>query len=336
MGNMEYLPVTDRSTMITVDLKPAAGTFAEDIDRGLSDSPKHLPCMYFYDYRGSQLFERICRLPEYYLTRTEAGILEQYSDEIVSLLPENPLLVELGCGSCTKTRHIIDELLSRHERVTYCPIDISKDMLEESAAVLIESYDRLEIISVAARYKEGLKQIETRTSLPKLILWLGSSIGNFTPVEASRFLNGVTKAMSKEDSLLIGFDLEKDRSVMERAYDDPGGVTARFNLNLLKRINRELGGCFEPGRFSHRAVYNQRMSRVEMYLVSACRQEVRVEALDKTYRFGKHETIHTENSHKFSLDTIRNLADSTGLEIAGQWFDTRKYFNLSLLRPNGK
>jgi len=291
---MEHLPVPDRSTMITVDLKPAAGTFAEDIDRGLSDSPKHLPCMYFYDYRGSQLFEEICGLSEYYPTRTEAGILEEYSGEIVSLLPENPLLVELGCGSCTKTRHIIDELLSRHERVTYCPIDISKDMLEESAATLIKSYDRLEIISVAARYGEGLKQIETRTSLPKLILWLGSSIGNFTP-----------------------------------------GVTARFNLNLLERINRELGGRFDPGRFSHQAVYNQRMSRVEMYLVSECEQEVHIAALDRSYRFGKHERIHTENSHKFSLETIKALANGTGMRIAGQWCDARRYFNLSLLRPNG-
>jgi len=332
---MEHLPVPDRSTMITVDLKPAAGTFAEDIDRGLSDSPKHLPCMYFYDYRGSQLFEEICGLSEYYPTRTEAGILEEYSGEIVSLLPENPLLVELGCGSCTKTRHIIDELLSRHERVTYCPIDISKDMLEESAATLIESYDRLEIISVAARYGEGLKQIETRTSLPKLILWLGSSIGNFTPADAARFLKGITKALSPEDALLIGFDLEKDRSVLERAYDDPGGVTARFNLNLLERINRELGGDFRPGHFSHQAVYNKRMSRVEMYLVSACEQEVRIAALEKTYRFGKHERIHTENSHKFSLETIKTLAEGTGMRIAGQWCDARKYFNLSLLRPNG-
>ncbi len=332
---MEHLPVPDRSTMITVDLKPAAGSFAEDVDRGLSDSPKHLPCLYFYDYRGSQLFEQICGLPEYYPTRPEAGILEEFSGEIVSLLPENPLLVELGCGSCTKTRHIIDELLSRHERVTYCPIDISKDMLEESAATLIESYDRLEIISVAARYGEGLRQIETRTSLPKLILWLGSSIGNFTPAEAARFLKGITKALSPEDALLIGFDLEKDRFVLERAYDDPGGVTARFNLNLLERINRDLGGRFDPGQFSHQALYNEQMSRVEMYLVSACDQEVHIAALDKSYRFRKHERIHTENSHKFSSETIKTLAEGTGMRIAGQWCDPGKYFNLSLLRPNG-
>jgi dimethylhistidine N-methyltransferase len=322
--------------MITVDLKPASATFAGDVDRGLSDSPKHLPCIYFYDYRGSQLFEQICGLSEYYPTRTEDGILERYSGEIVSLLPESPLLVELGCGSCSKTRHIIGELLSRHERVTYCPIDICKDMLEESAATLIESYDRLEIISVAARYKDGLKQIESRTGLPKLILWLGSSIGNFAPIEAAAFLKGITGVLSPEDALLIGFDLEKDRSVLELAYDDPGGVTARFNLNLLERINRELGGSFEPGRFFHRAVYNERMSRVEMYLVSACEQQVHIAALDKTYRFGKHETIHTENSHKFSLEMIKTLACSTGLRVAGHWCDAREYFNLSLLRPDEK
>lgn len=320
--------------MRTLDLKPAAGSFAEDIDRGLSDSPKHLPCMYFYDYHGSQLFEQICSLPEYYPTRTEAGILRQFSGEIVSHLPENPLLVELGSGSCTKTRHIIDELLSRHDRITYCPIDVSRDMLEESAATLLESYDRLEIISVAAKYGEGLRQIEERTGRPSLILWLGSSIGNYTLTEAAGFLRSIVTTLSSKDALLIGFDLQKDRSVLEKAYNDSEGVTAKFNLNLLARINRELGGRFDLGRFSHKAVYNEEQRRIEMYLVSACNQEVHVAELDKTFRFDKHEPIHTENSHKFSLETIKTLADCSRMRITGQWCDPRNHFNLSLLRPD--
>ena len=332
---MRRAPLPGRSIRITADTEPGAGCFAEEVDEGLSESPKHLPCVYFYDYQGSQLFEQICGLPEYYPTRTEAAILKTFSGEIVSHVPENPLLVELGCGSCTKTRHIIEELLGRHETVTYCPIDISREMLKESAMTLLESYDKLEIISVAAKYGEGLRQLETQTGRPMLILWLGSSIGNYTLKEAVGFLKGIAGSLSPEDAFLIGFDLEKDRAVLEKAYNDSRGITAQFNLKLLARINRELGGGFDLTRFSHQAVYNQEQSRIEMYLVSACEQDVHISDLDKHYHFGKGERIHTENSHKFSFKTIQTLADRTGMRIIKHWCDPGEHFSLTLMRPDG-
>ncbi len=331
---MEHSQAPHPNTPRSVEPEPASEIFARDVDRGLSDSPKHLPCVYFYDYRGSQLFEKICGLPEYYPTRTEAGILEEFSGEIISHLSGNPVLVELGCGSCTKTRHIIEALLHLHERVTYCPIDVSVEMLEESSATLKDGYDSLDIRPIKARYSEGLKQMEVLFDAPRLILWLGSSIGNFSPAGAIRLLKEMKERLGPEDAILIGFDLEKDRGMLERAYDDPGGVTASFNSNLLERINRELGGTFNLERFNHQAIYNEELGRIEMYLVSDRDQEVHVAATNRSYRFAKGERIHTENSHKFTLERIATLAKGAGMRIAAQWSDARGYFNLTLLRPH--
>ncbi len=318
------------SVQVTTDSGTSLDAFARDVDRGLSAAQKHIPCVYFYDYPGSQIFERICRLPEYYLTRAETEILQANSGEICSSLPENVLLVELGSGSCFKTQVIIAELLKHQAHVAYSPIDISKQMLEESSNSLQERFDSLEVVPVVAEYTEGLHQLRTRPEQAKLILWLGSSIGNFTHAEATRFLEKIVKVLSAQDQFLIGFDLQKDRRTLEEAYNDSQGVTAEFNRNLLSRINRELGGKFDLSRFEHSAVYNEEHSRIEMYLISTCEQEAYIARLDRAYRFHKDERIHTENSTKYALDAIQEMADQAGLQICRQWFDSRRYFSLTL------
>jgi dimethylhistidine N-methyltransferase len=232
-----------------------------------------------------------------------------------------------------KTRYIIEELLNQYDKVTYSPIDISQKMLKQSAMSLLRTYDDLRIISVAAEYREGLRQLNMRSGQPKFILWLGSSIGNFGMAEAVGFLKGILRFLASRDFFLIGFDLDKDETILERAYNDSRGVTARFNLNLLSRINRELGGEFELDLFTHQASYNEKRSRIEMYLVSTCEQEVYVSALDRCYHFDKDERIHTENSHKFSLETIEALAHEAGMKIVKQWQDEREYFCLTLFSP---
>lgn len=330
---MRQSPVESRSTMITTDVESFARSFAEDVDEGLRAAPKRLSCIYFYDYRGSLLFERICRLPEYYLTDAEATILRTYSEEITSFLPPETALVELGSGSCVKTEYIIEELLGQYGKVLYSPIDISRRMLKESAVALLERYDDLEIISVAAEYAEGIRRIEMHLDQPKLILWLGSSIGNFEFREAARFLRGVVRFLAPEDLFLIGFDLVKDRRILESAYNDSQGVTAQFNLNLLSRINRELGGGFDLDLFKHKAIFNQDSSRIEMHLASTCKQSVFIGDLGSTYHFEENETIHTENSHKFTLEAIEEISRQAGMHPVKQWFDDKEYFCLALLRP---
>ncbi len=331
---MQHSFIHDRSIMITTDIESFANSFAEDVDEGLKNSPKYIPCLYFYDYKGSLLFEEICQLPEYYLTRAETEILQTHSEEIISYLPNDILLVELGSGSSIKTELIIEEMLNQYDKVYYSPIDISQKMLKESSISLLEKYDNLEITSVAAEYDEGLRQLDIHKDQTKLILWLGSSIGNFEKKEAINFLKNIVIASSPNDFFLIGFDLQKDKKILEKAYNDSQDVTAEFNLNLLSRINRELGGEFDLDKFVHQAVYNEEKSRIEMYLISTCEQEVYIADLNEYYHFRKNETIHTENSHKFSLKAIDNLADRIGMKIIKQWFDSKKYFNLTLFKPD--
>ena len=326
-------PAEHRSTMISMDIKTAADTFATDVDEGLRADPKHLSCRYFYDYAGSLLFEEICRLPEYYLTRAETEILQNHADQIVSNFPRGISLVELGSGSCEKTRYLIEALSKHTENVLYSPIDISKKMLKESAETLLKSYPDLEIISVAGEYHEGLEKLSRHHNGPRCVLWLGSSIGNLELSVAIAFLRDVVSFLSIEDSILIGFDLIKPRHILEKAYNDSGGVTAQFNLNLLRRINSELGGTFVLDDFEHRAVYNDDLNRIEMYLVSLKAQAVHIEVLDQTYAFDAGERIHTENSHKYSIDSINRLAGEVGLKIMGQWFDGRTFFCTTLFTP---
>lgn len=324
----------DRLRLVSLDTDAHLASFADDVRAGLTASPKRLSCRYFYDEAGSQLFEEICELPEYYLTRTERGILERCAGEIASLFPGDTALVELGSGSAVKTRLLIEAFLGRHGALRYIPIDISQSILEESSLALLGDYPGLEILGIAAEYRDGLRRLAAETGRPKLVLWLGSNVGNLDRPEAAAFLLRVRETMTPRDRLLMGVDMRKDRATLEAAYDDARGVTARFNLNLLERINRELGGGFDLRAFRHRAVYNEEAGRIEMYLRSLREQRVRIEGLDLDLAFAAGEAVHTENSYKYSPAELRELAAAAGFRLERQWTDERGFFTENLLAPD--
>ena len=323
----------DRLHLVALDTEAHLAEFAEDVAQGLASEPRRLSCRYFYDELGSQLFEQICDLPEYYVTRTERVILQERAPEIAALFPGETAMVELGSGSSAKTRILIEAFLHRHSSLRYVSIDISPTILEQSSTALLQEYPRLEVVAVAAEYAEGLRWLKTETGRPKLILWLGSNVGNLGRAEATQFLLRIRGAMSPGDRLLAGIDLRKERAVLERAYDDSQGVTARFNLNILSRINRELDADFDPSAFRHQAVWNEELGRVEMYLVSLREQSVRIGRLARVIRFASGEAIHTENSYKYSPEEIAALAHSAALGIERQWVDAQGRFSVNLLAP---
>ena len=325
---------TNRFTLIETEFQVALDTFAHEVAAGLCAAPKTLPCRHLYDRRGSELFEAICQLPEYYLTRAESEILAVHATEIAALFDEPVALVELGSGSAVKTQLLIEALLEHQRELLFAPIDISQSALEESARELLDCYEELEVIGAAAPYEVGLAHLQRKVAGPRRVLWLGSSVGNFEPDAAVSFLSEVADALDGEaDRLLIGMDLHKDRAVLERAYDDAQGITAAFNLNLLGRINRELGGRFDLNRFAHRAVYDEERGRVEMHLVSRAAQTVPIDELDLEIDFAEGETIHSENSHKYRLEDIPNLLGEAGFELERQFFDSKRRFSLNLARP---
>jgi L-histidine Nalpha-methyltransferase len=326
-------PARQRLTLIAGKTSDRLAVFGRDVRKGLTANPKHLPCCYFYDGEGSFLFEEICALPEYYLTRAEREILEARADELIARFPVCPMLVELGSGSAAKTRLLIETCVRRHGQLRYVPIDICRVMLEESSLQLLEDYPGLEILAIAAEYRDGLAHLSSLGTTPKLILWLGSNIGNFHRSEAVRFLQQVRATMATGDALLVGVDLRKGRHVLEPAYDDSRGITADFNLNLLARINRELGGHFDLDAFQHRAIYNEDLGRIEMYLVSTKDQQVRVDQLNLQVSLSAGEAIHTEDSYKYSFAEIESLAAATSFQITSQWLDHQHRFSVSLLAP---
>jgi L-histidine N-alpha-methyltransferase len=330
----------DRLTIEDVPSPTPAASFAEDVRTGLTAQPKRLSCRFFYDREGSRLFEEICELPEYYLTRAEDAILARHADEIAAAVPACATLVELGSGSAAKTRRLIASLLRQQGTLRYAPIDIARDALEESARRLRDEFASLEICALSGEYLDGLRRLDALRRAdgldgPQLILWLGSSVGNFGRPEAAAFLSQVRATMEPDDRLLVGFDLRKERAVLEPAYDDARGVTARFNKNLLDRINRELGGHFDPRSFAHRAVYDEEAGRIQMHLVSQRDQVVPVDVLGLRVAFAAGETIHTEDSYKYSFQEIRALAEAAGLAVDRQWLDEGGRFNESLFRPAG-
>jgi L-histidine Nalpha-methyltransferase len=324
-----------RYTLLESDPHAQRASFADAVAQGLGSEPKSLPCRYFYDEAGSALFEEICRLPEYYLTRAEREILEAHADEIVADTGACSELVELGSGSASKTRLLIEAFLRRAGRLRYVPIDISRSALAESAQALLADYPGLEIRAIAGEYEQGLLRLRAGSDdEPRLYAWLGSNIGNFDRAEASDFLRHVRDAMRARDRLLVGIDLRKDRRTLERAYDDGSGVTARFNRNLLSRINRELGARFDLEDFRHEAIWRSREGRVELSLVSRRDQEIAIPALDMVVKLRKGERIHTEDSFKYSPREIAEVAEAAGLRVAARWCDDASRFSLNLLAPS--
>ena len=313
----------------------AVDDLAREVRRGLRSSPKRIPCRFFYDAEGSRLFEEICELPEYYLTRAEDEILAERAGEIAELVPAGADLVELGSGSARKTSRLIRAMLARSGTLCYVPIDISPTALEASSERLLECHPALSIRGIAAEYEAGLAWLEEMPSSGRLVLLLGSNIGNFDRKGAAELLRRLGRRLAPGDRLLVGIDLRKERSVLERAYDDARGVTARFNKNLLVRMNAELGSDFDPADFRHLAFYVEDAGRIEMHLESRRAHRVRIERLAMDVHLAAGERIHTEDSYKYSPEEIEGLARAAGLERVVSWTDRRELFSLNVLAPPG-
>ena len=307
--------------------------FAEDVRFGLTSSPKFLLPKYFYDELGSRLFEAITALPEYYLTRAEAEILGARAGEMAAALGGPVWLVELGSGDGQKTRLVIEALLALQGKLEYVPVDISESAVEASSRSLLFSYPDLRITAYIGEYQTALRMIRKERAGPgrTLVLFLGSTLGNLDPAERLALLHDVRHLLNPGEGFLLGTDLKKSESVLLPAYNDPLGVTAAFNLNLLARINRELGGELDLTSFRHRALYNREEGRVEMHLESRRAQTAAIGALGLEVSFVQGETIHTENSYKFDLDQVAALAAETGFELRRTWMDTEERFASNLL-----
>ena len=323
-----------RFSLLKLNTDRRLESLASEIRAGLSATPKRIPCRFFYDEVGSQIFEEICKLPEYYLTRAESEILRVRARDVAQRFSLPISLVELGSGSSTKTRILIEALLREHDALSYLPIDISPSALAASAPQLLDDYKHLEIRAIAGEYQDGLRWIRSETQRPKLILWLGSSIGNLDRPSAERFVSNLRAGMNLEDRLLLGIDLRKDREALESAYDDASGVTARFNRNLLVRINRELGGHFDPEAFDFQATYEEIAGNVVSRLRSRRDQTVRIDDLDLDVAFAAGEMIHTENSFKYSRAEIDALARCTGFAVEEHWLDAKHRFSANLFAPS--
>ncbi|MBS1149512.1 MAG: methyltransferase [Myxococcaceae bacterium] len=305
--------------------------FAKEVRRGLTGSPKSLPPWLFYDAVGTQLFERITGLPEYYPTRTELLILQEMGPQMVRQAGVPPTVVELGVGSAYKTRVLIEALLELRARATFIPVDVSGEALKLAQQRLEPIFPRLEIHPLRAEYQAALEQIRA-TAGPKLVLFIGSSIGNFEPDEALAFLCLVRRALTPGSTLLLGTDLRKPRALLEAAYNDAAGVTAAFNLHLLERINRELGGHFALERFRHAAHFDDEHCRIQMHLQSVQSQQVDIDGLGLRISFEPGERIHTENSYKFTVGGAQALLARAGFENLCSWTDPRGWFGVHLAR----
>ena len=304
----------------------AARAFCDDVAVGLLAEPKRVPPKYFYDETGSHLFQRITALPEYYVTRTETGILQRRASDIAALVPPGAALVEFGAGSSAKTRIL---LAATPHVSAYVPVDISGDYLAAEADALRTDLPDLQVLPVAADFTKPFALPATLGNRPRVGFFPGSTIGNFEPGEAAALLRNAATLLGPGALLIIGVDLVKDAAVLTSAYNDAAGVTAAFNLNLLTRINRELDGGFDLSAFSHHAWYNADKCRIEMHLVSLANQKVR--ACGRWFEFRRGETIHTENSYKYTVDSFRNRARGTGWSPAAAFLDDERYFCVHVL-----
>lgn len=301
--------------------------FAFDVLMGFSAPSKYLPSKYFYDAKGSQLFEQITELEEYYPTRCEFEILNKVGGEIAEFMQDSPFeIVELGAGDGRKTKVLLSKLLEFSNDFSYIPIDISESAMADLVSSLQQSHPSLTTHGIVGDYFASIRHLESTSDSRKLLLLLGSNIGNFDLPGAKRFLHSIWKCLNHDDLFLIGFDLKKDIEVLTKAYNDKKGITREFNLNVLTRINTELDGEFDITLFSHHGMYNPRHGAMESYLVSLVHQEVHIGALEKTFEFRPYEAIHLELSHKYLLSDMQHLADQTGFTVLKNWQDSQGYF----------
>ncbi len=305
---------------------------ADCVTEGLLSCPKWLPSWLFYDAEGSRLFDQITELPEYYLTRTERAILTLRAEEIIAAAAQNDALhvVELGAGSCDKTRILLRAAVERQDTVLYEPLDVSAAALDEARTRIEEEIAGVLVCPRVVDYTRSFALDPRVYGHRRLVLYIGSSIGNFEPQPARTLLENVRAALEPGDAILLGVDLVKDKGALLDAYDDAAGVTADFNRNILLRLNRELGANFDPLAFAHRAVWNARQSRMEMHLESRILQTVRIPSLDLNLRFARGETIHTENSYKYRPGQSESLLRSAGFQPAHTWTDDRGWFSVCL------
>jgi dimethylhistidine N-methyltransferase len=308
-----------------LDFNDQTSAFPRDVVDGLSQHQKRLSPKYLYDARGSELFEAITRLPEYYPTRTELGILRERAGEISAIIPDGAALVEFGAGAATKVRL----LLNRCTIGAYVPVDISGDFMTAQADALRRDFPRLDVYPIAADFTAPFALPDSVAAMPKVGFFPGSTLGNFEPHEARAFLRLARDVLGQGAQIVIGVDLEKSEPMLCQAYNDAAGITARFNLNLLDRINRELGGNFNTSQFRHQAIYDSGRHRIEMHLISTRAQKVRI--LDRNFSFRRGESIHTENSYKYSLERFTGLAQGSGWTVRQSWTDAARLFSVHAL-----
>lgn len=305
-----------------IDRSPATEDFLAEVLAGLSQSPRTLPCKFFYDERGSELFGTICDLPEYYVTRTELAILDRHAREIGAALGPRVQLIGLGTGAGTKTRLIIEAL---EDPVAYVPVDISRDQLFESAERFLVAFPKMEVLPVCADYMQPVQLPSPQRQADRTVVYFpGSTIGNLEPDDALNFLRRIARVAQPNGGLLIGVDRQKPRDVVEAAYNDSAGVTAAFNLNLLARANRELGADFDLATWRHRAVYNEAEGRIEMHLISEKRQTVHLG--DRAFAFAAGEFVITEFSYKHTPEGFAAVAGEAGFALRQMWTDERELF----------
>ena len=305
-------------------------TFAEEISFSLNQNLKFIDPKFFYDVQGSKLFEEICLLPEYYPTRTEITILQNMKNDLPSFIDDDFRLVEFGSGSSVKTRLIFDVFTKLQDKLEYFPIDVS-EILAESSEQLLKDYEKLHITGIIDTYEGGLEFLKTYDEKKNLIIFLGSSFGNFSVNAGYAFLEKIYSTMKSDDLFLIGLDLVKDSQILESAYNDSQGITAQFNLNVLSRINDELDADFNLSNFKHYALYNEKDQRIEMYLKSLTNQSIMISKSNLSLHLKKDELIHTEYSRKFRLSEINELLVSVGFKIKNMWLDDDKNFSLTLV-----
>ena len=315
-----------RRPIEVIDLHPHISSFRDDVIAGLRARPRSIPPKYFYDRKGSELFEKITELPEYYLTRTEIAILHERAGEIASSIGGDVDLVEFGSGSSAKVRILLDRL---EGATTYMPVDISRGYLVDAASALSDDYPHLRVVAICADYTD-LVLPESSASRRRLLFFPGSTVGNFEPPAAAAFFRHTGTDLRPGDAMLVGVDLKKSSALLDAAYNDSQGVTAEFNLNLLVRINRELYSDFEVDQFDHLAFYDPDRGRIEMHLSSRVEQTVRIAS--EELRFLPGETIHTENSYKYSIPDFQALLEGSRFRPSEVWTDDDQKFSVHLLR----